>query len=186
MATPSNPRLQRTRAALPLQTVGGESSSLSGVRRAPLSRKPLGAMKRYASVIVSVILAFGCAHSSDPYDVSTSSLPTLGSQFHPPGTAVATVSRGGTMQTFGVSVAGIRYSVMVDRADSQVVGISTVDPKLSTPEGARVGDTISRVLKLQGRWLEPQRRFLLESGWTALFDSADLVVQFDKDIPNGA
>ena len=37
-----NPRLQRTRAALSLQTIRGESSSLGGVRRAPLSRKPLG------------------------------------------------------------------------------------------------------------------------------------------------
>src|SRR5262249_43745483 len=37
----SNPRLQRTRAALPLQTVRGEASSLGGSRRAPLSRKPL-------------------------------------------------------------------------------------------------------------------------------------------------
>ena len=42
MVRPPNPRLQRTRAALPLQTVGGETSSLGGVRRAPLSRKPLG------------------------------------------------------------------------------------------------------------------------------------------------
>jgi len=38
-----NPRLQRTRAAVPLQTVRGKSSSLGGARRAPLSRKPLGA-----------------------------------------------------------------------------------------------------------------------------------------------
>jgi len=37
-----NPRLQRTRAALPLQNVRDETSSLGGVRRAPLSRKPLG------------------------------------------------------------------------------------------------------------------------------------------------
>src|SRR5262249_43196607 len=36
-----NPRLQRTRAAVPLQAVRGESSPLGGVRRAPLSRKPL-------------------------------------------------------------------------------------------------------------------------------------------------
>ena len=37
-----NPRLQRTRAPLPLQSVRGETSSLGGARRAPLSRKPLG------------------------------------------------------------------------------------------------------------------------------------------------
>ena len=39
---PPNPRLQRTRAAVPLQSVGRESSSLGGVWRAPLSRKLLG------------------------------------------------------------------------------------------------------------------------------------------------
>jgi len=42
MASPPNPRLQRTRAAVLLQTVRGESSLLLGVRRAPLSRRPLG------------------------------------------------------------------------------------------------------------------------------------------------
>src|SRR5262249_52240278 len=42
LKSPPNPRLQRTRAAVPLQTVRGETSSLGGVRRAPLSRKPLG------------------------------------------------------------------------------------------------------------------------------------------------
>src|SRR5215472_15958743 len=38
---PSNPRLQRTRAALALLRVRGEAWSLGGVGRAPLSRKPL-------------------------------------------------------------------------------------------------------------------------------------------------
>jgi hypothetical protein len=37
-----NPRLQRTRAALRLQSLIGTCSSLSGDRRAPLSRQPLG------------------------------------------------------------------------------------------------------------------------------------------------
>ena len=40
-----NPRLQRTRAAVPLRTVRGESSSLGDVRRPPLSRKPLGVLE---------------------------------------------------------------------------------------------------------------------------------------------
>src|SRR5262249_42485087 len=39
-------RLQRTRAALPLQTVRGDTSSFGGARRAPLSRKPLGRTRR--------------------------------------------------------------------------------------------------------------------------------------------
>ena len=37
-----NPRLQRTRAAVLLQNLRGKSASLVAVRRAPLSRKPLG------------------------------------------------------------------------------------------------------------------------------------------------
>jgi len=41
-ARPPNPRLQRTRAALPLQTVRGKPRSFGGFWRAPLSRKPLG------------------------------------------------------------------------------------------------------------------------------------------------
>jgi len=41
-----NPRLQRTRAAVLPQTVRGESASLGGSRRAPLSRKLLGRASR--------------------------------------------------------------------------------------------------------------------------------------------
>ncbi len=38
-----NPRLQRTRAALLLQSTHGKIPSSSGVMRAPLNRKPLAA-----------------------------------------------------------------------------------------------------------------------------------------------
>ena len=37
-----NPRLQRTRAALRLQSLSGQQGQSGGARRAPLSRKPLG------------------------------------------------------------------------------------------------------------------------------------------------
>ena len=39
---PPNPRLQRTRAAVPLQPVPGKKASSGGSVRSPLSRKPLG------------------------------------------------------------------------------------------------------------------------------------------------
>ncbi len=50
-----NPRLQRTRAALLLQNLRGKSRSLGGVRRAPLSRKPLGRTKPACLAIAMVI-----------------------------------------------------------------------------------------------------------------------------------
>jgi hypothetical protein len=42
-ASSPNPRLQRTRAARLLQSVHSATLPFAGVRRAPLSRKPLGA-----------------------------------------------------------------------------------------------------------------------------------------------
>jgi len=163
---PPNPRMQRTPSA-------------------PLMRQPLGASRLHLSVITSVILAIGCAHSNDQY-VPTRSLPELGTPFHPTGIAPDIVFPGRTMEAYGISVAGIRYGVIVDSTNSRVVAISTADPKFSTPEGVKIGDTLFRLRNLPGRWLEPQRRFLLESGWAALIDAEERVFQFDKDTPSGA
>src|SRR5262249_13808069 len=68
-----NPRLQRTRAAVPLQTPRGETSSLGGVRRAPLSRKPLGDLMpkdlprtpsaRFAALAVFLAAASACSQN---------------------------------------------------------------------------------------------------------------------------
>ena len=112
-------------------------------------------------------------------------LPDVGSRFVPSEPAIALVSRGGTRQTFGVVFQGSQLNVMVDAADSRVVNISTTDARFGTPEGVRVGDSISRVTSLAGRWTEGRKRYLLASGWLALFGS-DVVVQLDKDASNGA
>jgi len=54
-----NPRLQRSRAALLLKSVMGERSSSGGGRRAPLSRRPLGA--RILVVGLSLVLLIACS-----------------------------------------------------------------------------------------------------------------------------
>ena len=51
--SPPNPRLQRTRAAVPPQTARGETSSLGGARRAPLSHKPLGSAREGGADVLS-------------------------------------------------------------------------------------------------------------------------------------
>jgi hypothetical protein len=165
-----NPRLQRTPSA-------------------PLSRQPLGAIK--AGPLAMFVLAFtvSCTHAQpDFYGEQLVGLPELGSKVQSSGEGVRIVllSRAGTRQTFGVRVAKVRYDIMVDASDKHVVSISTNDPQFRSPEGARIGDPESRVAALAGRWTPDHRRYVLESGWEAMFLGGDKVFQFEKNTPDGA
>ena len=167
-----NKRVQRTRSA-----------SL----RSPLTRHPLGAMKGQLGAIVTLAFVAACAHSSKAsLYVRVAYLPELGSRFVPPEPAIALVSRGRTRQTFGVVFQGSQLNVMVDAADNRVVNISTTDTRFSTPEGARVGDSVSSITALAGHWIEAQQSYLLVSGWRADFNSAHVVDQLERDVSNGA
>jgi hypothetical protein len=165
-----NPRLQRTPSASP---------------PSPLSRKPLGAMKRQLGAVLTLALVAACSSTASPY-VRVSSLPELGSRFVPPEPAIAVVSRGGTRQTFGVEVKKIKFHVMVDATDSRVVSISTRDRSFVTAEGARVGDSASSIASYAGRWTEAHRTYLLASGWRAQINSENVVDQLEKEAADGA
>jgi hypothetical protein len=126
------------------------------------------------------VLAAACAGSRrDPHNVPVAKLPELGVRFHPPETAVAIVSRGQMGLTYGLLAAGVHFNVMVEATNSTVRSISTEDLNFSTPEGARLGDSISRLIRMPGRWVSPQSTYLLESGWLARFYS-EKVFQFEK------
>jgi hypothetical protein len=157
--------------------------------RAPLSRQPLGAIKWRRLPTLALAFALSCTHAQpDFYGERLSALPELGSKVQSSGEGVRIniVSRGGTRQTFGVQVTRVQYNIMVDSSDGHVVSISTTDPRFRSPEGARVGDPVSRITAFAGNWTSAHRRYVLESGWEAMFEGGDKVFQFEKNTPDGA
>jgi hypothetical protein len=141
---------------------------------------------RTLGAILMLALVASCTSSSTAsFYVPISTLPELGSPFVPREPAIATVSRGRTRHTFGVLFQESRLHVMVDAADDRVVHISTSDPRFSTPEGARVGDTVSRITALGGRWIETDTSYLLSSGWQARFGSDHTVFLLERNPVEG-
>src|SRR5262245_19788781 len=61
-----NPRLQRTRAAVLLQSLRGKPALSGAVGRAPLSRKPLGLRKSHIAVVLWAAIAFLSCQSGAP------------------------------------------------------------------------------------------------------------------------
>src|SRR5262249_7852792 len=100
-----------TRAALPLQSVRGETSSLGGVRRAPLSRKPLGDLERqpFTSRVGRSLALTALA----AYAVTVGCTSTQARSI-PPSTASIT-----TYQVTGTVVAMTEDRIVVDKGGQQ-------------------------------------------------------------------
>ena len=133
-----NPRLQRTRAAVPLQSVRDVTSSLGGVRRAPLSRKPLGDRKFSTNIRTGIALVvltcclLGCrsALSDDVAPVTRNRFKHLGFR-HPEVTAY--YYHGGKSLIVGVPDPGpTEERKLSDSEAKHVIGILNREDTYST------------------------------------------------------
>jgi hypothetical protein len=104
-------------------------------------------------------------------------LPKIGTVLQAPKGATALSLDGGRAHVYHFDVDGTKYFIDVQTDNNVVTNISTLDSKFSTPEGIRIGDTLSKVKASGGKVYFDDTDIIcyirLPSGWLCTFSIND-------------